>query len=98
MGPVYAGRERDVEQLASGHLKCLDLAVEKGCRSIAFCAISTGAYGYPVREASVIAVGAVSGWLLKHPDQLERILFVLFDQETLNAYRGAHEARLKSKG
>ena len=98
VGPVYAGRERDVEQLASGHLKCLDLAVEKGCRSIAFCAISTGAYGYPVREASVIAVGAVSGWLLKHPDQLERILFVLFDQETLNAYRGAHEARLKSKG
>src|SRR5437879_9019696 len=39
VGPVYAGRERDVEQLASGHLKCLDLAVEKGCRSIAFCAI-----------------------------------------------------------
>ena len=37
-------------------------------------------------------------WLLKHPDKLERILFVLFDQETLNAYRGAHEARLKSKG
>ena len=98
VGPVYQGRERDVEQLASCHLKCLDLAVEKGCRSISFCALSTGAFGYPVREASVIAVGSVHGWLLKNPGKLERIVFVLFDEETLKAYRGAHAKRSRPPG
>ncbi len=93
VGPVYHGREKDVEELASCHLKCLDLAVEKGCRSVAFPAISTGAYGYPLHEASVIAVGAVHGWLLRNPDQLDRIVFVLFGEESLQAYRQAHEAR-----
>jgi O-acetyl-ADP-ribose deacetylase (regulator of RNase III) len=93
VGPVYHGREKDVEQLASCHLRCLDLALEKGCRSIAFPAISTGAYGYPLHEASVIAVGAVHGWLLKHPDALERIVFVLFGDDALEAYQAAHRAR-----
>lgn len=95
VGPVYHGKEKDVEQLASCHLKCLDLAAENGCRSIAFPAISTGAYGYPVEEASVIAVGAVHGWLLRNPDSLERVVFVLFDPRTLRAYEEAHRQRLK---
>ena len=89
VGPRYGGREKDVEQLASCHLKCLDLAVEKGCRSVAFPAISTGAYGYPVEEASVIAVGAVRGWLLRNPGKLDRVVFVLFDVPTLRAYSAA---------
>ncbi len=93
VGPIYRGKEKDVEQLASCHLKCLDLALEKGCRSIAFPAISTGAYGYPVAEASVIAVGAVHGWVLKHPDALDRVVFVLFDADTLKAYQAAHQRR-----
>jgi O-acetyl-ADP-ribose deacetylase (regulator of RNase III) len=93
VGPIYRGKEKDVEQLASCHLKCLDLALEKGCRSIAFPAISTGAYGYPVAEASVIAVGSVHGWLLNHPGMLDRVVFVLFDTDTLKAYQGAHQAR-----
>ena len=93
VGPVYKGREKDVEQLASCHLKCLDLAAEKGCRSIAFPAISTGAYGYPVAEASVIAVGSVHGWLLNHPGVLEKVVFVLFDAGTLEAYQSAHQRR-----
>jgi len=93
VGPVYHGREKDVEQLASCHLRCLDLAVEKGCRSISFPAISTGAYGYPLHEASVIAVGSVHGWLLRNPDPLERIVFVLFGDEAYLAYAKAHQAR-----
>ncbi len=93
VGPVYRGKEQDVEQLASCHLKCLDLAVEKGCRSIAFPAISTGAYGYPLAEASVIAVGSVHGWLLKNPGALDRIVFVLFDEDALRAYTEAQRRR-----
>jgi O-acetyl-ADP-ribose deacetylase (regulator of RNase III) len=93
VGPVYHGKEKDVEALASCHLKCLDLALEKGCRSIAFPAISTGAYGYPVAEASVIAVGAVHGWILNHPGMIDRVIFVLFDKPTLDAYQAAHQRR-----
>jgi O-acetyl-ADP-ribose deacetylase (regulator of RNase III) len=93
VGPIYSGKEKDVEQLASCHLKCLDLALDKGCRSIAFPALSTGAFGYPVAEASVIAVGAVHGWLLNHPGMLDRVVFVLFDAPTLNAYQAAHQRR-----
>ena len=93
VGPVYHGKEKDVEQLATCHLKCLDLALEKGCRSIAFPAISTGAYGYPVAEASVIAVGTVHGWILNHPGMLDRVIFVLFDADTLKAYQSAHQRR-----
>jgi len=97
VGPVYRGKEKDVEQLASCHLKCLDLALEKGCRSIAFPAISTGVYGYPVGEASVIAVGSVHGWLLNHPTGIDRVVFVLFDKPTFDAYRAAHERRLRKQ-
>jgi O-acetyl-ADP-ribose deacetylase (regulator of RNase III) len=93
VGPVYHGKEKDVEQLASCHLKCLDLALEKGCRSIAFPAISTGAYGYPVAEAAVIAVGTVHGWILNHPGMIDQVTFVLFDADTLDAYKAAHQAR-----
>ncbi len=95
VGPVYHGREKDVEQLASCHLRCLDLAAEKGCKTIAFPAISTGAYGYPLAEASVIAVGSVHGWLLNHPGVLDRITFVLFGDEALTAFRAAHDKRRK---
>jgi O-acetyl-ADP-ribose deacetylase (regulator of RNase III) len=94
VGPVYRGKEKDVEHLASCHLMCLDLALEKGCRSIAFPAISTGVYGYPIAEAAVIAVGSVHGWLLNHPELLDRVTFVLFDGETLKAYEAAQKKRL----
>jgi len=96
VGPIYRGKEKDVEQLASCHLKCLDLALEKGCRSIVFPALSTGVYGYPVAEASVIAVGSVHGWLLKHPDGVDRVIFALYDDATFKAYKAAHEHRVKT--
>jgi O-acetyl-ADP-ribose deacetylase (regulator of RNase III) len=95
VGPVYGGREKDVEQLASCHLRCLDLAVEKGCRSIAFPAISTGAYGYPLGEAAAIATGAVRGWLQRNPEKLEKILFVLFSDDAYEAYRRAWARRMR---
>jgi O-acetyl-ADP-ribose deacetylase (regulator of RNase III) len=94
VGPVYHGKEQDVEQLASCHLKCLDLALERGCRSITFPAISTGVYGYPAAEAAVVAVGSVHGWLLNHPEGVEKVTFVLFDRETLAAYEAAQKKRI----
>ena len=94
VGPRYGGREKDVLQLASCHIKCLDLAAEKGCRTITFPAISTGVYGYPVAEASVIAVGTVQGWIQKNPGKIDKVTFVLFDQATHDAYARAQKKRV----
>ena len=93
VGPVYHGRPEDGVLLASCHRRAVEEAAELGCASIAFPAISTGAYGYPVAEASVIAVGAVHGWVLNHPGMLDRVTFVLRDADTLEAYQSAHQRR-----
>lgn len=66
VGPVYHGRERDAELLANCYRNSLDIAHEAGWESIAFCAISTGAYGYPLQEATEIALTTVRDWLEDH--------------------------------
>ena len=58
VGPVYSGTPRDAELLASCHRRAVEVAAGLGCRSIAFPAISTGIYGYPVAEAAPVAVAA----------------------------------------
>jgi O-acetyl-ADP-ribose deacetylase len=81
VGPVWRGGgagEDDV--LASCHRRSLEVAAELGLRSIAFPAISTGAYGFPVERAAQIAVSTVAGELDRHPD-IERVIFVLFSDE-----------------
>jgi len=50
VGPVYFGSNRDAERLRSAYIRCLELAREKGARTIAFPSLSTGAYGVPVSE------------------------------------------------
>ena len=77
VGPVYAGLgpERSAELLASCYRASLDLAT--AYRSIAFPAISTGVYGYPIAEASAVAVSTIREWLEAHPDTaLEMVTLV----------------------
>jgi O-acetyl-ADP-ribose deacetylase (regulator of RNase III) len=88
VGPVYSGRPRDAELLASAYRRSLEVAVENGLKTVAFPSISTGAYGYPVREAAPIALSAVRDFLLAGaPVSLVR--FVLFDPATFRAYEEA---------
>ena len=94
VGPRFSGGEKDVLQLASCHIKCLDLAAERGCRTIAFPAISTGAYGYPLAQASVISVGTVRGWIEKNPEKIDTVTFVLFDKATYDVYARAQKKHL----
>ena len=63
----------------------LKLAVTNGLKIVAFPSISTGAYGYPVEEASHVAVGAVKDFLEKE-DKLERVSFVLFSDRDFEVY------------
>ena len=91
VGPVYSGGERgEAETLASCHRECIRLADEHALKSLAFPAISTGAYGYPVTEAAEVAVAAVVD-ALAVTTHVSSVRFVLFDASTLRAYAAAAE-------
>lgn len=86
VGPTYKGREQDAKDLASCYMSSLSLARKSDIHTIAFPAISTGAYGYPAEEAAKVAVEAVKGWLMINSDYRTEITFCCFDQETKDIY------------
>ncbi len=87
VGPIWrGGGEGEAELLASCHRRAIALADELGCRSAAFPAISTGAYGYPVELAAPVAIAATREALAAHP-AVEVARFVFRDDLTLAAYR-----------
>jgi O-acetyl-ADP-ribose deacetylase (regulator of RNase III) len=87
VGPIWqGGSHREAELLASVYRSALDLAREAGLGSIAFPAISTGIYGYPLADAARIAVNTVRAELAA-PGSIARVIFACFDDETLQAYQ-----------
>lgn len=90
VGPVWhGGKSNEAKLLADCYRNCLQLAVDKGIRSIAFPSISTGVYSYPVKDAADVAVRTVTEFAESHPGAFDRILFVLFDAGTLDIYQTA---------
>jgi O-acetyl-ADP-ribose deacetylase (regulator of RNase III) len=88
VGPVWhGGRHGEAQLLASCYRRSLELAVEHALASVAFPAISCGAYGYPLQLAVPIAVGTVRGFA--RLDSLERVVFACASAEVLDAYRSA---------
>jgi len=85
VGPVYARSEDRSGLLASCHTESLRVADELGAHSVAFPAISTGAYGYPVELAAPVAIGAVRG----AETRVELVRFVLFDEASHRAFEDA---------
>jgi len=89
LGPIWQGGDAGEEQLlASVHRRAIELADEHDCRSLAFPAISTGAYGYPLHLAAPIAIAATQEALAAHP-AVELVRFVFRDEATLAPYRAA---------
>lgn len=87
VGPVWrGGGEGEAELLASAYRSALRLAEEHGLRSIAFPAISTGIYGYPLDQATDVAVRAVRG-SGEQGSGLQRVVFACFGPEVERAYR-----------
>lgn len=86
VGPIYSGNKKDAELLESCYISSLELAKEKGIHSIAFCAISTGVYRYPLEDATLIAVNAVKRWLDENVDYAMDVIFCCYDNETYNVY------------
>jgi O-acetyl-ADP-ribose deacetylase len=86
VGPVYHdGKSGEPELLAGCYATALKLAVESDCRTIAFPAISCGVYGYPLQEASRVAMQTV-GTFLEKDRYVEKVIFVLFDQRAYAAF------------
>jgi len=87
VGPVWhGGGQGEAALLASAYRAAINLAREHGLKTIAFPAISTGIYGYPLREATHVAVTAVREALKKAPG-IKRVIFACFTPEVLEAYR-----------
>jgi len=89
VGPIWHGGESgEAELLTSVHRRAIELADELGCTSVAFPAISTGAYGYPVELAAPIAIRATRDALAQHP-AVKLARFVFRDDATRAPYQAA---------
>ena len=87
VGPIYRGGvSGEPRLLESCYRRCFEVAQENGLISIAFPSISTGAYGYPIQEASKIALETTLQQLERFPD-VQRAVFVLFSDNDLEVYR-----------
>jgi O-acetyl-ADP-ribose deacetylase len=93
LGPVY-GRDRpEAELLAACYREALRLAEERQLGSVAFPALSTGAFGYPAEEAAGVALATILD-RIPHLRSVDRIRFVLYDEEQLEVHHRALRARL----
>lgn len=89
VGPIYSGQTDDSEALRNCYRNSLNLAKASGLHSIAFPAISTGVYGYPLSEAVPIAFSTVLHWLEEHGRYEMTVILSCFNQETYERYRAA---------
>ncbi|GGM72427.1 hypothetical protein GCM10011609_05280 [Lentzea pudingi] len=90
VGPIVRGGLLPAHgsALADSYRACLDLAAEvPGIRTIAFCGISTGIFGFPTRPAARVAHGMVRDWLAANPGRFDRVVFVAFGAEDEAVHR-----------
>lgn len=88
VGPIVSGKlTRALEQsLSDCYRNVLDMCLENGLSSVAFCCISTGVFAFPNSRAAEIAVETVTAWLTDHPNAMERVIFNVFKDEGLGHY------------
>jgi O-acetyl-ADP-ribose deacetylase (regulator of RNase III) len=88
VGPIvhHGPTERDARLLSRAYAACLDLAAEAGARTLAFCSVSTGVFGYPRAAAARIALKTVADWLRAHPRALDLVVFDVFGDDDLATY------------
>ena len=89
VGPVYQQYDDPSSLLASAHTNSLQLAQDNHLKTIAFPAISTGIYGYPLDEAAPIVLESVITFIKKHQPDFELVRFVLFDNRALQVFQKA---------
>ena len=87
VGPIYSGAAQDAVLLGNCYRNSLELAARHGIHSIAFPAISTGVYGYPLEEAVPVALHAIAAWLREHGEYEIEVTLSCFDGGTYEMYR-----------
>lgn len=87
VGPRYSGRKHDADLLRNCYWNSLELAKANDLHSVAFPAISTGVFGYPLEAATEIALKTVSDWLRINPKYGMAILFACFSEEATETYK-----------
>ena len=86
VGPIWrGGKDDEARTLANCYHNSLQLAVENEIKTVAFSAISCGAYGYPIKEAAQIASKATREFLAVS-DELEKVIFAVWDEDVYDAY------------
>lgn len=91
VGPVWnGGNNNEDELLASCYRNSLKVAVDNKIKTIAFPAISTGVYRFPLERAAQIAINTVKDFLDKYKE-IEKVIFVCFDDSTLKVYRNKEQ-------
>ncbi|MEM7828562.1 MAG: O-acetyl-ADP-ribose deacetylase [Candidatus Aenigmatarchaeota archaeon] len=86
VGPVYSGSLQDEKDLRSCYINSLKLAKSHGIKTIAFPAISTGIFGYPMEDAARVAIRAVVDFLMEN-EEIKIVRFVLFDDKSFNIHK-----------
>lgn len=87
VGPIYSGSEQDEIDLENCYRNSLELAKSYGIHSIAFPAISTGVYGYPLEEAIPIAIYTVTNWFAENKDYGMEVIYSCFNQDTYDMFQ-----------
>lgn len=88
VGPIvqYKLTPKLEKDLADCYRNTLDMCLENGLKSVAFCCISTGVFHFPNKRAAEIAVNTVSDWMNEHPGGMERVIFNVFKDEDKDIY------------
>lgn len=87
VGPIYSGIHRDETDLASCYYSCLRKADEMGLKSIVFCSLSTGIFGFPIKKASKIAIKCVDTYLKKENKNIKKVIFDVFSDSDYEVYK-----------
>ena len=89
VGPIYGEQSKEESErlLESCYIQCLETAAQVSeIKSIAFCCISTGVFGFPNKDAARIAISTTDKWLSEHPGTFDRIIFNVFLKKDNDIY------------
>ena len=87
VGPIYSGRPSDAVDLRKCYYNSLELAKAYDIHSIAFPAISTGVYGYPMQEAAEVALITIRDWLQENSEYEMQVILSCFSKQTYDCYQ-----------
>ena len=87
VGPIYSGIKQDEIDLSNCYLSCLEKADEIGLNSIVFCCLSTGVFGYPIEEATTVAIRTVKEYLNTQNTHIKKVIFNVFTERDYEVYQ-----------